>query len=92
MSLSTSELNFCGMCLEIPGELQTGVVDTDTDEEFRVLFESLREMWDEREKLYNNPPEFHAWFMKYCKMEVQNTMLKPKRICCGLSSSPLLHK
>ena len=71
-----------------PGELQTGVVDADTDEEFGVLIESLREMWDEREKLYNNPPEFHAWFMKYCKTEVQNTMLKPKRICCGLGNPP----
>ena len=41
-----------------------------------------------REKLYNNPLEFYAWFMKYCKMEVQNTMLKQKRICCGLGNPP----
>ena len=71
-----------------PGVLQTGIVDADTDEEFGVLIESLREVWDERKKLYNNPPAFHAWFMKYCKMEVQNTMLKPKRICCGLRNPP----
>ena len=45
-------------------------------------------MWDEREKLYNNPPEFHAWFMKYCKTEVQNAMLKQKRICYGLGNPP----
>ena len=71
-----------------PGELQTGIVDANTDEELGVLIESLREVWVEREKLYNSPPEFHAWFMKYCKMEVQNTMLKPKRICCGLGNPP----
>ena len=71
-----------------PGDLQTGIVDADTEEEFVVLVESLKEVWDEREKLYNNPPQFYAWFMKYCKMEVQNTMLKPKRICCGLGNPP----
>ena len=53
-----------------PGELQTGIVDADIEEEFEVLIESLKEVWDEREKLYNNPPEFHAWFMKYYKLEV----------------------
>ena len=71
-----------------PSELQTGIVDADTEEEFGVLIESLKEVWDEREKLYNNPPEFYVWFMKYCKMEVQNTMLKQKRICCGLGNPP----
>ena len=73
-----------------PSELQTGIVDADTEEEFGVLIESLKEVWDEREKLYNNPPEFYAWFMKYCKMEVQNTILKQKRICCGFYSRSLL--
>ena len=52
-----------------PGDLQTGIMDADTEEEFVVLVESLKEVWDEREKLYKNPPQFYTWFMKYCKME-----------------------
>ena len=61
-----------------PSELQIGIVDADTDEEFGVLIESLKKVWDEREKLFNKQPEFYAWLMKYCKMKVQNTMLKQK--------------
>ena len=49
-----------------PGELQTGIVDADIEEEFEVLIESLKEVWDEREKLYNNPPEFHAKYKTLC--------------------------
>ena len=41
-----------------------------------------------RAVLYNNPPQFHSWFVRYCKDEVKNTMLKLKRIHCGLDNPP----
>ena len=46
-----------------------------------MLMESVLVVWDKRELPYNSPPLFFSWFEKHCKGEVQNTMLKPKRIC-----------
>ena len=34
-------------------------VDANT-EEFEVLIESLKEVWDQRDMPYNNPPEFYC--------------------------------
>ena len=71
-----------------PEELEKGIVDADTEEEFEALIISLKEIWERRERQYNNPPQFHSWFVRYCKDEVKNTMLKPKRIHCGLGNPP----
>ena len=38
-----------------PAGFQTDIVDADSEEEFGVLLESLREVWDKRELPYNNP-------------------------------------
>ena len=71
-----------------PEEIETGIVDVETDEEFGELVESLEKIWEERERPYNNPPQFYPWFVQYCKEEVQNTMLKSKRMSCGLGNPP----
>ena len=42
-----------------PEELETEIVDVETDEEFRELVESLEKIWEERERPYNNPPQFY---------------------------------
>ena len=63
-----------------PQDLETGLVDAESEQDFEVLVESVKDVWDQREKPYNSPPQFHNWFIKYCKDEVKDTMLKPKRI------------
>ena len=77
------------MFLEIQQHyIEKGIVDADTDKEFELLVQSLRMVWDQREEPYNNPPQFHTWFVKHCKIEVKNTMLKAKRIAAGLGNPP----
>ena len=73
-----------------PEELEKGIVDPDTEEEFEALTVSHKEIWDRREERYNNPPQFYNWFLRYCKDGVKNTMLKQKRIVCGLGNPPEL--
>ena len=58
------------------------------DDEFDAMVDSLKSVWDDREKPFHNPPAFHAWFIKNCKDDVQTTMLKSKRVLCGLGNPP----
>ena len=71
-----------------PLELETGLVDAESEQEFEALVESVKDVWEQRESPYNSPPQFHSWFVKYCKDEVKDTMLKSKRIECGLGNPP----
>ena len=67
-----------------PQDLETGLVNAESEQDFKVLVESVKEVWDQRLKPYNSPPQFHSWFIKYCKDKVKDTMLKPKRISAVL--------
>lgn len=54
-----------------PQELETGLVDADSEQEFEALVESVRDVWEQREKQYNSPPQFHSWFLKHCKEDTK---------------------
>lgn len=67
-------------------ELETGLIDADSEQEFEALVESVKDVWEQRESPYNSPPQFHSWF-KYCKDGVKDTMLKSKELS-GLGNPP----
>ena len=71
-----------------PSDFHTGIVDADSEDEFDAMVDSLVSVWNEREKPFHNPPAFHAWFVKNCKDEVKTTMLKSRRVLCGLGNPP----
>ena len=71
-----------------PTNAQDGLVDAKSDEDFEGIMLSLQLVWDERERIYNNPPQFFAWFVKNCKSEVKETMLKQHRVKAGLGNPP----
>jgi len=48
----------------------------DSDEDFNGILSSLQKIWNDREMMYNNPPQFYEWFINNCKADVQKTMLK----------------
>ena len=50
-----------------PEELEKGIVDADTEEEFEALTVSLKEIWDRREERYNNHREKSG--ISYCIMD-----------------------
>ena len=52
------------------------------------MVQSLQIIWGDREKAYNNPPQFYQWFLRNCKNEIQETMIKEKRIASGLGDPP----
>ena len=52
------------------------------------MVQSLQIVCDDREKAYNNPPQVYQWFLRNCKNEIQETMLKGKRIAAGLEDPP----
>ena len=57
-------------------------------EDFEAILNSMEVVWNEREKVYHDPPEFYQWFVRHCKDEVRNTMLKEKRRKAGLGDPP----
>ena len=71
-----------------PAELEEGLVDVNSDELFEATVKSLEKVWNEREKPFNGNPQFFDWFVKYCKIVVKNSMLKPHRIAAGLGNPP----
>ena len=71
-----------------PTNAQDGLVDAKSDEDFEGIMVNLHSVWDERERIYNNPPQFFAWFVKNCKSNVKETMLKQQRVKAGLGNPP----
>ena len=71
-----------------PRELEDGIVDAGSPAEYEAMVRSLQVIWDDREKEYNNPPQFFQWFLSNCKNEIRETMLKEKRIASGLGDPP----
>ena len=71
-----------------PKELEDGIVDAGSPAEYEAMVRSLQVIWDDREKEYNNPPQFFQWFLSNCKNEIRETMLKEKRIASGLGDPP----
>ena len=57
-------------------ELETGLIDADSEQEFEALVESVKDVWEQQESPYNSPPQFHSWFVKYCKDGVMITNQK----------------
>ena len=48
----------------------------------------MQEIWNNREREFNDPPAFYDWFVGNCKEVVQSTMLKPVRMYAGLGNPP----
>ena len=58
-----------------PSGMEEGLVDAASEHEFEVMLSSLQQLWDDREKQYNNPPEFYTWFVLNCRDAVETSML-----------------
>ena len=48
----------------------------------------LKDVWNQRELPFSNPPTFHAWFLKYCWEVVVHSMIRPVREKAGVGSPP----
>ena len=71
-----------------PTELELGLVDADDEIELDSMLDSFKAVWNDREQQYNSPPQFHAWFLKYCRQTVADNMLRPVRERALLGSPP----
>lgn len=71
-----------------PTNAQDGLVDAKSDTDFEGILSRLEAIWDDRERIHNSPPQFFKWFVKNCKFEVKETMLKQLRIKAGLGHPP----
>ena len=69
-----------------PSKLEDGIVDANSGAEYEAMVQSLQNVWDEREKVYNDPPQFYQWFLSNCKDEIQHTMLKENRVASSLGN------
>ena len=54
----------------------------------KLPFKAWRKCGNDRERRFNDPPQFYDWFITYCKDIVKNTMLKSHRIAAGLGNPP----
>ena len=70
-----------------PFNTEDGLVDIDFDKDFNGIVSSLQKILDDREMIYNNPPQFYKLFINNCKADVQKTMLKEHRIKAGLGNT-----
>lgn len=70
-----------------PLKLEDGLVDVE-NEKFEPSMKTLESVWNDREKVYNDSPQFYDWFVKNCKEHVKKTMLKSHRIKAGLGNPP----
>ena len=71
-----------------PAQLEFGLVDAEDEAEFDSTLASLKVVWNEREKPYNSPPQFHSWFQVNCRGTVVENMLRPVRERALLGSPP----
>lgn len=46
-----------------PSDMEEGLVDAASEQEFEAMLSSLQQLWDAREKQYNDPPQFYTWFV-----------------------------
>ena len=63
-----------------PSGFEDGLVDVDEDM-YEASVSSLKEIWNNRELPFNNPPRFYDWFIANCKDAVKTTMLKSDLEC-----------
>ena len=71
-----------------PSQLELGLVDADSESELDAMLNSLENIWNDREKPFNSPPEFHSWFRLYSRDVIAKSMLRPVREKAGLGSPP----
>ncbi len=71
-----------------PAQLELGLVDAEDERELDSMLASLESVWNEREQGYSSPPQFHAWFLKYCRQTVAENMIRPVRERALLGSPP----
>jgi len=69
-------LSFLKIYFGDPTNAEDGLVDAESDKDFEGILLRLQTIWDERERIYNNLPQFFKWFSKHCKSEIKETMLK----------------
>ena len=71
-----------------PAQLELGLVDAEGEGELDAMLASLEVVWNRREQPYNYPPQFSAWFLKYCRQTVAENMIRPVRERALLGSPP----
>ena len=71
-----------------PTQLQLGVVDAETPYELDKQLKQAESRWNALEQPYRSPPEFHKWFMRYCRDTVADHMVRDVRSRAGLGNPP----
>ena len=71
-----------------PAALELGLVDPESINELDIMIDSLKCIWNQREKPFNNPPTFYSWFVENERDVVAHNMTRPLREKAGLGSQP----
>lgn len=71
-----------------PAQLELGLVDAESESALDAMISGLKDVWNEREAQFHNPPSFHAWFKMHSRDVIATTMLRPLRESAGLGSPP----
>ena len=65
-----------------------GLVDSSNEEEFESKLVTLKEQWEEKEKMHDTKTGFYNWFVQNKATVIKSTMLKSVRTEAGLGSPP----
>ena len=71
-----------------PTDFEEGLVDAEDEDCYEASLCSLKKIWSDREREFNDPPSFYEWFVKNCKDTVRSSMLKPVRVAACLGNPP----
>jgi len=71
-----------------PSKLEKGLVDCKNEAEMQSAIAGFEKTWNEKEKKYSSPSEFHSWFCEHSLDVVRCSMLYPVRERAGLGSPP----
>lgn len=58
-----------------PLKLEKGLVDSKDEAELQSAMAGFEKTWNEKEKKYSSPPEFHSWFCEHSLNVVRCSML-----------------
>ena len=71
-----------------PSGFEDGLVDVDEDM-YEASVSSLKEIWNNRELPFNNPPRFYDWFIACC--ENNHVEISPSSCWAWKSTTALLY-
>ena len=72
-----------------PALLEDGLVDAEDEDSFEASLCSLQTVWNDREREFNDPPQFYDWFVENSKETIKTTILKSHRVYAGLGNPPV---